>query len=114
MFGGEKLTDFLHSFRKTDKGFTLIEVLVAVVILGLAYVTVLQNFSISMKNITRIDRAKTKIFEDVLEFEKVTQLNTDEDVDLDALPSFIEGRIYRLVVIADESGELMTLRITRL
>lgn len=104
----------LRSRAKTDKGFTLIEVLVAVVILGLAYVTVLQNFSVSMKNITRLDRAKTEIFENVLEFENLTQPDSDEDVDFDAFPSFIEGRIYRLVVIADENGELVTLRITRL
>ncbi|MCK5438116.1 MAG: type II secretion system protein, partial [Desulfobulbaceae bacterium] len=38
-------------FSKRQKGFTLIEVFVAVIILGLAYVAILQSFSVSLTNI---------------------------------------------------------------
>ena len=52
-----------------ERGFTLIEVLAAVMILGMAYVAILQSFSVSMKNIRRIDAARATTLEKMLAFE---------------------------------------------
>jgi prepilin-type N-terminal cleavage/methylation domain-containing protein len=95
-------------------GFTLLEVLVAVLILGLAYVAVLQNFSISLKNIDKISKARQAVFEELLTFSednKFTggnQLESDEE---EEGTLFIEGEKYRLVVVKSNSGELATLKL---
>jgi prepilin-type N-terminal cleavage/methylation domain-containing protein len=96
-------------------GFTLLEVLVAVLILGLAYVAVLQNFSISLKNIDKISKTRQAVFEELLTFSqdnKFTggnQLESDEEEEEGTL--FIEGEKYRLVVVKSNSGELATLKL---
>jgi prepilin-type N-terminal cleavage/methylation domain-containing protein len=95
-------------------GFTLLEVLVAVLILGLAYVAVLQNFSISLKNIDKISKTRQAVFEELLIFSednKFTggnQLESDEE---EEGTLFIEGEKYRLVVVKSNSGELATLKL---
>ena len=95
-------------------GFTLLEVLVAVLILGLAYVAVLQNFSISLKNIDKISKTRQAVFEELLTFSEDTkftggnQLESDEE---EEGTLFIEGEKYRLVVVKSNSGELATLKL---
>lgn len=99
--------------RTTDRGFTLIEVLAAVMIMGMAYVAILQSFSVSMRNIRRIDTARTAAFEKILRFEKLLRpLDDDTDYDED-LPLFLEGSFYRLVVVSDEEDDLITLKLER-
>ena len=61
----------LADTEKNKNGFTLIEVLAAVIILGLAYVAVLQSFSLSMKNIARIETARANTFAEMLAFEQL-------------------------------------------
>ena len=46
------------------------EVLVAVAILGLAYVAVLQNFSVSLGNITRLSEYRDNLLNTTLVLEK--------------------------------------------
>ncbi|MBU0908858.1 MAG: type II secretion system GspH family protein, partial [Proteobacteria bacterium] len=81
-------------------GFTLLEVLVAVLILGLAYVAVLQNFSISLKNIDKIGKTRQAVFDELLTFSediKFTGANQLEgDVEVQGT-LFIEGAKYRLM-----------------
>ena len=57
-------------FIKGSSGFTLLEVLLAVTILGMAYLAIMQNFSMSLKNIERIERNGEKFFAAQLEMEK--------------------------------------------
>jgi len=99
---------------KNKKGFTLIEVLAAVIILGLAYIAVLQNFSLSMKNITRIEKARTNTLEKTLAFEQLLSPPEDEpDQDTD-LPLFLEGSYYQLVVVAAEDDDIVSLKLERI
>ncbi len=73
-----------------SQGFTLIEIVVAMIILGLAYVAVLQNFSVSMKNITKIDLSRTEVVNEVMEFDAL--LNQDEEEIVgNNFPQFLEG-----------------------
>jgi len=98
--------------RRGQGGFTLIEVLIAAVVLGLAYVAILQNFSLSTRNIFRLEQKR----EDIL----VGALRLDEQLlDIDANGNsaegspFVEGLQYSLLLLTDNSRNLMTLKLVR-
>ncbi len=98
-----------------EQGFTLLEVLIAVVILGLSYVAVLQSFSLSMRNIVRIEEELTADFGESYRFlldarfgESGTYTEKEPGQD------YLVGRQYRLVQISSENGELVTLRLDRM
>lgn len=96
------------------QGFTLLEVLVAVLILGLAYVAVLQNFSISLNNIEKIGNIRQAVFDELLAFSesiKYTSPDLLEDEEEEEGTLFIEGESYRLMEVKSESGELATLKL---
>jgi prepilin-type N-terminal cleavage/methylation domain-containing protein len=100
--------------RTKERGFTLIEVLAAVMILGMAYVAILQSFSVSMKNIRRIDAARATTLEKMLAFEQLLRPLDDADTPDKDLPLFLEGRFYKLVVVSDEEDDLTTLKLERI
>lgn len=107
-------------------GFTLIEILVAVSILGLAYVAVLQNFSLSLRSLARLDTKRLTLFDEAQVFEQKIRYvapdsNMIEGANLKAKmdvtesgPSFMEGQKYRLVTVTSENGEFMTLKLETL
>ncbi|MCK5230650.1 MAG: type II secretion system protein [Desulfobulbaceae bacterium] len=99
-------------FLKKQKGFTLIEVFAAVIILGLAYVAILQSFSVSLTNIDRLDRSASLLLNDVLEFERL--LHPGEDEEEGEGEVFIEGDKYKLILIANEKKDLMSLKLEKL
>jgi len=110
-----KAVNILPPPAAEQSGFTLLEVLVAVLILGMAYVAVLQNFSISLKNIDKISKTRQAVFEELLAFSADSKftgadllLESDED---EEGTLFIEGEKYRLVVVKSTSGELATLKL---
>ena len=95
-------------------GFTLLEVLVAVLILGLAYVAVLENFSISLRNIDKVGKTRQAVFDELLAFSesiKFTGPDLLEDEEEDEGTLFIEGEKYQLMEVLSESGELATLKL---
>ena len=99
-----------------NKGFTLIEVLAAVVILGMAYVAILQNFSISMLNIDRIENARTDSFEDMLAFEQLLRPPAEDEEEFipEEYPVFMEGRVYQLLIVTDENENMTTLKLEKI
>ncbi len=83
----------------------------AVIILALAYGTILQNFSLSLRSIDRVDKKRTAIFDQQLQFETRLQemaFSDQEDTKQDG-EVFLEGSRYRLVVVRNETGELESL-----
>ncbi|MEN8134912.1 MAG: type II secretion system protein [Thermodesulfobacteriota bacterium] len=93
-------------------GFTLLEVLLAVTILGIAYLAIMQNFSMSLQNIERLDRNGGQLFMAQLELEKhFLGHNLGEEV---AGEVFVEGGKYMIVLAEDESGKLTTLSLKEL
>ena len=97
-----------------NRGFTLLEVLVAVVILGLAYVAVLQNFSISLRNIARVERAVTTDLEEALLFEQeLAILDRDEETEAARGEMYLQGAQLALVEITSRDHSFKTLRIIR-
>jgi prepilin-type N-terminal cleavage/methylation domain-containing protein len=69
------------SCRAEIDGFTLLEVLVAVMILGLSYVAVLQSFSLSMQKIQHLETKRIEIFDNLLGFEEEARFTGDFDND---------------------------------
>jgi len=104
------------NITRTDKGFTLLEVLVAVVILGLSYVAILQSFSLSLRNITKIEEQRASLFEESSNLIHDARFSGDtdtEDIEVDG-EDFIEGHKYRLVLVLGESGNMETLRLEKI
>lgn len=89
-------------------GFTLLEVLLAVTILGMAYLAIMQNFSVSMQNIARLDRNGRRLFAAQVELERnFLARNIGEEV---AGEVFVAGDKYKVVVMnGTETGKLVTL-----
>ena len=101
-----------------QKGFTLLEILIAVTILGLAYVAILQNFSESMSNIVRLDDRRTEVLEDSITFAQKTQpylFGNDEEGDGETdAPVFLEGHKYQLIIVTDDKDNFMSLKLKTL
>jgi prepilin-type N-terminal cleavage/methylation domain-containing protein len=99
----------LKNFAANQSGFTIIEVVVAVIILALAYGTILQNFSLSLRNIDRVDKKQTSIFDQQLQFETQLQQMAFSNESGEDGEVFLEGSRYRLLVMRNETGELVSL-----
>jgi len=105
-----------RGINRSAAGFTLLEILVAVTILGMAYLVVLQNFSLSLRNIERIERSGRRNYE--------TMLTREHDFlvipgQLEAEPLvgkiYVQGRQYQLVQVDSAvSPGLTTLVLERL
>lgn len=99
----------------SDRGFTLIEILVAVTIMGLAYVAILQNFSLSARNIVVMDESRTSLINNALAFEKQLLSMDQMDRELTGFgDSFLEGSRYKLTLVADEKNDFETLKLEKL
>ena len=95
--------------NERQAGFTIIEVVVAVVILALAYTSILQNFSLSLRNIDRADTVQSELFNQQLLFEsKLQEMAFSEEEEAPG-EIFLEGNRYRVVLVTDESGNFVTL-----
>lgn len=97
-------------------GFTLLEVMVAVLILGLAYVAVLQSFSLSFKNILRVEASKDQTLAAVLAFEN-TLRPADEEAGEPPKepvgPVYLEGQKYNLILVTSKGGQFASLRLAK-
>ncbi len=96
-----------------NKGFTLIEILVAVVIMGMAYVAILQSFSLSSRNIARLDKERTSLLKNSLTFEQQLlspELNNGASSDDDIMA---KGAFYQLSLAVSENNDFMTLKLDK-
>jgi len=95
--------------KDCQQGFTIMEVVVAVIVLALAYTSILQNFSLSLRNIKRIDDKLALFFSEQLQFEsKLEEMAFGGEVEQEG-EIFLEGEKYRLVVVSSENGDFFTL-----
>jgi len=101
---------FIHG----EKGFSLLEILVAVTIMGLAYVAILQNFSMSARSIGRMDEGRTALLASALAFERtLLSLEQAEPGAGDEADVLAEGGRYLLTEVIDENDDFMTLRLKK-
>lgn len=52
--------------KRDSRGFTLLEILVAVTILSMAYLVILQNFSLSFRNLEKLEQVWLRDFTAIL------------------------------------------------
>jgi prepilin-type N-terminal cleavage/methylation domain-containing protein len=101
------------SRRPGQDGFTLLEVLVAVLILGLAYVAVLENFSISLRNIDKARGTRQEVFAELLDFSGMAKFTGETSLEPDEEEGvlYMEGEKYKLMVVTSDNGEMATLKL---
>jgi prepilin-type N-terminal cleavage/methylation domain-containing protein len=88
-------------------GFTLLEVLVAVLILSLAYVAVLQNFSQSSSNIFRLEKGMITDLHDAMALEQqLREVNPGGEV-------LVLGQKFVLKKIEANHGQLETVKVVK-
>lgn len=82
-------------------GFTLLEILVAVAILGLAYLVVLQSFSQSFRNLGRVEQAWQRDFTAILSRELDFMVIPTKQADVEPLVGeiYVKGQVFQLVVV---------------
>lgn len=97
-------------------GFTVLEILVAVTIMGLAYVAILQSFSLSARNITKMEAGRTELLSGSLAFERallaMEQDNSGKKGE-GALNALVEGAVYQVVQVDSEDGLFSTLKMKK-
>ena len=106
---------FVHvsnSAGKKAAGFTLLEVLVAVAILGMAYLVILQNFSISLQNIDRLERNGMRLLSAQIEMDKHFVIENFEEEAGGEI--YAEDGAYKVMLVASEEDQrLVTLVIKK-
>ncbi len=102
--------------KRSPAGFTLLEILVAVTILGMAYLVVLQNFSFSLRNITRIEQSGLRSYETLLAREADLMVIPGQ-LEAEALVGeiYAQGQKYQLVLVdgGETRGRTATLVLER-
>ncbi len=104
----------LRTSKHREHGFTLLEVLVAVLLLSLAYVAVLQNFSQSLANIFHLESRRAADLAGVSAFAGLlrTPAEGEERVVLEG-EVLVEGQKFLLKKIVSEDGMLETVALER-
>ena len=100
---------------KLEAGFSLLEILVAVTIMGLAYVAILQSFSLSARNIHFMDESRTELLTNTLAFEKqLIAMGQAEEGDMaEGGEVLVDGSGYELVLVTDENNDFMTIMLNK-
>ena len=98
-----------------QKGFSLLEIMVAVTIMGLAYVAILQNFSMSSRSIVAMEEERTATLASSLAFERMLlSLDVADNQEATAGGEILaEGALYDLIQITDENDDFMTLKLKK-
>ncbi len=101
-------------YNSSIRGFTLLEVMIAVLLLSLSYVAVLESFSSSMQRLVKLEQ-RLEFF--VNQDSQMTQDIKFNGPTLDYEESeddiFLEGTIYMLSVKNSEGGLLQSLQLRK-
>lgn len=105
--------------ERGEGGFSLIEVLVAVTILGVAYVAILQSFSLSLHNLGRMKASRALLMQDYLQFEaRLVPLKEGEMKEKERRGKgeelFLKGGIYELWHLESENGSFNSLKLEKI
>ncbi len=97
-----------------EQGFTLIEVLAAVLLLSLAYAATLESFSSSLAKVSKLDRHYEHLLkvEDEMLATPLFFSNRDTKKD-DNNSTYLEGSRYKLLMIQSEPNMVETLLLVK-
>lgn len=103
-----------HNFKRHAEtaGFTVLEVLVAVTILGMAYLAILQNFSTSLSNISRVERNSERFLATQLEMDRYFLADNLDQDEVDG-EIYVEGIKYKVLLVKSAADEKLVTMIIR-
>jgi prepilin-type N-terminal cleavage/methylation domain-containing protein len=99
-------------YNNNHRGFTLLEVMIAVLLLSLSYVAVLESFSSSMKRLSKLDARLESFFRQDNQMTghiKFSGPSLDQEVSDGEI--FLEGSTYVLTITASQGGLLHSLQL---
>lgn len=104
-----------ESFRYNSdaRGFTLLEVMTAVLLLGLSYVAVLESFSSSMHRLVKLEqRLESFVRQDMdlteaIKFSGPALVQEPPDGEI-----FLEGATHQLTIVTSQGGVLQGLQLS--
>ena len=101
-------------YNKNASGFTLLEVMIAVLLLSLSYVAVLESFSSSMQRLVKLEKRLEFFFSEDSQMTSNVKFN-GPTLDVDTLDGeiFQEGATYLLIVVKSEGGLLQSLKLKK-
>lgn len=103
-------------YDKSDSGFTLLEVMIAVLLLSLSYVAVLESFSSSMLRLIKLEQRLESFFQQESRMSRDLKF-TSPALDLDYTEVkgeiFVEGTTHQLSIATSEEGLLQSLQLTQ-
>ena len=100
------------SGKNGTTGFTLLEILVAVTILGMAYVAILQNFSTSLSNIERVERTGSRFLSAQLEMDRYFLVDNIDGDEVEGEVK-VEGIKYKVLLVRNEEDEKLVTMLIR-
>ncbi|MEN8257567.1 MAG: type II secretion system protein [Thermodesulfobacteriota bacterium] len=101
-------------YNNSAKGFTLLEVMTAVLLLGLSYVAVLESFSSSMHRLNKMEEKLEFFFsQDAVMTENIKYRGPALDYEENDNEIFLEGTTYTLSIATSETGLLQSLQLQR-
>ena len=105
------MADFFRN-NNGNKGFTLLEVMTAVLLLGLSYVAVLESFSSSMHRLAKIEEKMEFFFRQDASLRESIKFNgIAMDYEENDNEIFLEGTSYSLSIAVSEKGLLQSLQL---
>ncbi len=97
----------------SEQGFTLIEVLAAMLLLSLAYVAVMESFSSSLARVSRLDRHYRRLLEAEETILATPLFFAGMEGDDTTGELYLEGQQYKLLRVKQESGAVETLVLVK-
>jgi len=99
--------------QNKEMGFTLIEVLAAMLLLSLAYVAILESFSSSLAKVSRLDRHYARLLEAEKTVLAAPLFFPGSEEDTRDSETYLGGTMYKLTVMKSESGLVETLLLVK-
>ena len=96
--------------KNSQNGFTLLEVMVAVMLLAIGYVAVLESYSVSLKRLGKDDSKRQQLLSESRALEARVRYQAGFELPEEGEIS-LEGRYYNLERQVSESGSLASLSL---
>lgn len=104
----------LFRYNKQKSGFTLLEVMIAVLLLSLSYVAVLESFSSSMQRLVKLEKRLEFFFAEDSHMTRTVKFSGPAlDYEAPEGEILLEGTTYLLSVVSSEGGLLQSLQLNK-